>query len=295
MPGGEGARRARFAGASAGDLADDLAPLHRRASRSRPGRRPRWEHAWKWAAAAAGRPSWPLLAISIAGRYVSMVLFIVWHNVSLRGKLDVAARRGAARARQRELDALEDRRLTLLQQEGQKLFDSRLGVAVAAGDWPGAATRPGEGTRHVDHRGQRAPASKSLKELQPRASVEARSSRNSASKPIGARRGSGSSPSASCATRPSSSAPCTPAWTWPPASERPRACGQRRQAVLGRLRSRGGGSGRPWLRCLPRRCAEGRGHGGLLPAPADPRRDRGPVLVDRASPAVGGTHLRTWP
>jgi tetratricopeptide (TPR) repeat protein len=65
-----------------------------------------------------------------------MVSFIVWHNVSLRGKLDVAI--GQERlARQRELDALAASRLTQLRQEGQKLFDSAR-VAVTAGDWAGA-------------------------------------------------------------------------------------------------------------------------------------------------------------
>ena len=66
-----------------------------------------------------------------------MVLFIVWHNVSLRGKLDVALD-GRASARQREHDVREEQRLSLVQQEGQKLFDSGR-VAVAAGDWSAAS------------------------------------------------------------------------------------------------------------------------------------------------------------
>ena len=41
------------------------------------------------------------------------------------------------RARQREHDALEEQRLSLVQQEGQKLFDSAR-VAVAASDWSNA-------------------------------------------------------------------------------------------------------------------------------------------------------------
>ena len=65
-----------------------------------------------------------------------MVLFIVWHNVSLRGKLDVALAE-ERRARQREHDAVEEQRLSLVQQEGQKLFDSAR-VAVAASDWSSA-------------------------------------------------------------------------------------------------------------------------------------------------------------
>ena len=38
-------------------------------------------------------------------------------------------------------------------------------------------------------------------------------------------------------------------------------------------------------------CAEGRGPGGLLPAPADPRRDRGPVLASQ-EPREKEQHLR---
>jgi hypothetical protein len=64
-----------------------------------------------------------------------MVLFIVWHNVSLRGKLDMALAE-ERRARQREHDAVEEQRLSLVQQ-GPKLFDSAR-VAVAASDWSSA-------------------------------------------------------------------------------------------------------------------------------------------------------------
>ena len=65
-----------------------------------------------------------------------MVLFVVWHNVSLRGKLDVASRKSGGRD---SVSSTRSRssRLALLQQEGQKLFDSAR-VAVAAGDWPTA-------------------------------------------------------------------------------------------------------------------------------------------------------------
>ncbi len=67
---------------------------------------------------------------------VGMVLFIAWHNVSLRGQLDVAlAEERLLRAREQE--AVEERRLSLVRQEGQKLFDGAR-VAVAAGDWPQA-------------------------------------------------------------------------------------------------------------------------------------------------------------
>ena len=65
-----------------------------------------------------------------------MVLFVVWHNVSLRGKLDVALAE-ERRARQSEHDALEEQRLSLVKQEGQKLFDSAR-VAVAASEWSNA-------------------------------------------------------------------------------------------------------------------------------------------------------------
>jgi eukaryotic-like serine/threonine-protein kinase len=61
------------------------------------------------------------------------VLFIAWHNVSLRSKLDVALTK-ERRAQQREQNALEEQRLSLVRQEGQKIFDSAR-VAVAASDW----------------------------------------------------------------------------------------------------------------------------------------------------------------
>ena len=46
---------------------------------------------------------------SAVSAVVGMVLFVVWHNVSLRGKLDVALAE-ERRARQREQDALEEQR-----------------------------------------------------------------------------------------------------------------------------------------------------------------------------------------
>ena len=67
---------------------------------------------------------------------VSMVLIIAWHNVSLRGQLDVALAEERL-LRGREQEAVEERRLSLVRQEGQKLFDGAR-VAVAAGDWPQA-------------------------------------------------------------------------------------------------------------------------------------------------------------
>ena len=64
---------------------------------------------------------------------VGGVLCIAWHNVSLRGKLDLALAKERI-ARQREHDVVEAQRLSLVEQEGQKLFDSAR-VSVAAKDW----------------------------------------------------------------------------------------------------------------------------------------------------------------
>jgi len=120
----------RFASAAA--LADDLRryvdgdPILARPT-------PAWERAWKWGKRRPAIVS--LLGVSTLA-VVGMVLFIVWHNVSLRGKLDLALAQ-ERRARQREHDAVEEQRLSLLQQEGRKLYDSAR-VAVAAGDWPSA-------------------------------------------------------------------------------------------------------------------------------------------------------------
>jgi serine/threonine protein kinase/tetratricopeptide (TPR) repeat protein len=118
--------------ASAGALADDLRrfiegdPIQARPT-------PGWERAWKW---AKRRPHVVAVLAVIAMAALWMGLFVVWHYVSLRGKLDVAIaeERGA---RQRELDALAKNRLAFLQQEGQKLYDSAR-VAVAARDWTAA-------------------------------------------------------------------------------------------------------------------------------------------------------------
>ena len=117
---------------SALDLADDLRrfvdgePIHARPT-------PAWERAWKWGKRRKAIVA--LMAVSMLAA-VSMVMFILWHNVSLRGKLDVAITQ-ERRARQRETDALAANHLTLVQQEAQKLFDSAR-VAVAASDWPNA-------------------------------------------------------------------------------------------------------------------------------------------------------------
>jgi serine/threonine protein kinase/tetratricopeptide (TPR) repeat protein len=118
--------------ATAGALADDLRrfiegdPVHARPT-------PGWERAWKW---AKRRPAVvALLAVSTLA-VLSMVLFIAWHNVSLRGKLDIAISQ-ERRARQREANAQAKSRLAILQQEGQKLYDSAR-VSVAASDWTAA-------------------------------------------------------------------------------------------------------------------------------------------------------------
>ncbi len=115
--------------ATAADLADDLRRfLDGHPIQSRPIRA--WERAWKW---ARRRPAIMALIGVCSLAVVGMVLFIAWHNVSLRGQLDAALAEERL-ARHREQDALAERRLSLVRQEGQKLFDGAR-VAVAAGDW----------------------------------------------------------------------------------------------------------------------------------------------------------------
>jgi eukaryotic-like serine/threonine-protein kinase len=115
--------------ATATDLADDLLrfvsgdPIHARPT-------PTWERAWKW---GKRRPAIVALMGLGALSLATFVLFIVWHNGTLQGKLDIAIAK-ERESRRRETDAVEERRLSLVQQEGQKLFDSAR-VAVAAGDW----------------------------------------------------------------------------------------------------------------------------------------------------------------
>jgi serine/threonine protein kinase/tetratricopeptide (TPR) repeat protein len=118
--------------ATAAELADDLRrfvegdPIHARPT-------PAWERAWKW---GRRRKTTVALLATISLAIAGGVLFVVWHNVSLRGKLDVALAQ-ERRARQREMDAVREQHLSLIQQEGQKLFDSAR-VAAAAGDWSSA-------------------------------------------------------------------------------------------------------------------------------------------------------------
>ena len=208
--------------ASAAELADDLRrfvdgdPILARPT-------PAWERAWKW---GKRRPAIvALLGVSTLA-VLGMVLFIVWHNVSLRGKLDVALAEERL-ARQREQDALEEQRLSLVQQEGQKLFDGAR-VAVAASDWPDARLRLekalttiGGEARLEDAEGAR-----------PGAAEAGRAGAARRGRPAGV---AGPAPAVrrACATRPSSSAPCTPAWTWPP-TWKPRATSvQQALAVYG--------------------------------------------------------------
>ena len=59
---------------------------------------PAWERAWKW---GKRRPATVALLAVIALAIAGGVLFVVWHNVSLRGKLDIALAE-ERQARQRE-------------------------------------------------------------------------------------------------------------------------------------------------------------------------------------------------
>jgi serine/threonine protein kinase/tetratricopeptide (TPR) repeat protein len=117
---------------SAAELADDLRrfvdgdPILARPT-------PAWERAWKW---GKRRPTLVALLGVSALAVLGTVLFIVWHNVSLRGRLDMALAE-ERRARQREHDVVEEQRLSLLQQKGRELFDSAR-VAVAGRDWSSA-------------------------------------------------------------------------------------------------------------------------------------------------------------
>src|SRR5262249_48590782 len=111
------------------ELADDLRRfLDDEPIRARP--TPAWERAWKW---GKRRPTLvALLGVSVAA-VVGLVLFIVWHNVSLQTEL-VRARAEERLAREREQEAVEAERLSRVEAEGQKLFHDAQ-VAVAARDW----------------------------------------------------------------------------------------------------------------------------------------------------------------
>jgi serine/threonine protein kinase/Tfp pilus assembly protein PilF len=156
---------------SAAELADDLRRfVDDEPIRARP--TPPWERAWKW-----GKRRKAIVALMgvCAMAAIGTVLFIAWHNVSLRGRLDVALAK-ERRARQREQDAIAEQRLSLLQQEAQKLFDSAR-VSVAASDWPSARlhlekalTTIGSEARVVD---LKEPAQALLKRVEKELRVEA--------------------------------------------------------------------------------------------------------------------------
>jgi serine/threonine protein kinase len=112
--------------ASAVALADDLHRfLINEPVRARP--TPAWERAWKW---GRRRPAIvALLGVSLLA-VVGLVLFIVWHNVSLQGQLD-QARADEREARQREQDAIEAERVSRVQAEGEKLYhDARMAASA---------------------------------------------------------------------------------------------------------------------------------------------------------------------
>jgi serine/threonine protein kinase/Tfp pilus assembly protein PilF len=118
--------------ATAAELADDLRRfLQDEPIRARP--TPPWERAWKW---GKRRPAVvALLGVSLVA-VLALVLFIVWHNVSLQGQLD-QARAEERLAREREQEAVEAERLSRVEAEGQKLFkDGQL--AAANRDWTNA-------------------------------------------------------------------------------------------------------------------------------------------------------------
>jgi eukaryotic-like serine/threonine-protein kinase len=118
--------------ATAAEMADDLRRfVEGRPILARP--TPAWERAWKW---GKRRPATVALLSVVPLAFVSVVLFVFWHNVSLRGQLNVALAE-ERRARQREMDAHHAQHVSLVEQEGQKLFDSAR-VAVAASDWSNA-------------------------------------------------------------------------------------------------------------------------------------------------------------
>ena len=262
----------RFDGAMA--LADDLRrfvegdPIQARPT-------PAWERAWKWGKRRKALVA--LLAVSTLA-VLSMVLFIVWHNVSLRGKLDVALAE-ERRAKKREHDALEERRLTLVQQEGQKLFDGAR-VAVAAGDWTGARldlekalTTIGTETRFGTLKD---PAEALLKRVEQELRVEAdRKASRARLQSFGDLRDEAQF--------------LGTLYTGMDLAANLQAA---RDSVLKALavygvRTRDDAPSN--IRRLPRRPAEGRGPGGLLPAPADPRRDRGPVRRHPETAREGST------
>ena len=70
------------------------------------------------------------MAVSVAA-VARMVLFVIWHNVSLQGRLD-QARADERQARQREPNAIEVQRLSQVQNAGQKIDFARPNVSLLA-------------------------------------------------------------------------------------------------------------------------------------------------------------------
>jgi eukaryotic-like serine/threonine-protein kinase len=157
--------------ATAAELADDLRRfVDDEPIRARP--TPAWERAWKW---GKRRPTTVALLAVSALAVVGLVLGIALYNVSLQGQLDEALEKERW-ARRREQDARDAQRLSLVRQEGQKLFDSAR-VAVAARDWSSArlalekSLTTLSGAARVEE--LRDPASALLKEVEKELSVEA--------------------------------------------------------------------------------------------------------------------------
>ncbi len=230
---------------------------------------PAWERAWKW---GKRRPAIvALLGVSMLAVF-SIALFIVWHNVSLQRKLDLALSEERL-ARSREQETLMEHHRTLVEQEARRLFDSAR-VAVAASDWSTAridlekslTTMGGRGTpRHLE--GVR---SNAARPCGAGAAHRDRSPRISGPLP-GFRQAPGRGP-----------VPRHPLYG-DGSGRQPGGCARRCPRCIGGL-SRPRGFGRPAaIRCLSRRCSKSRRHCGLLSTPVDPRRDRSPVLNQPAA------------
>ena len=198
--------------ATAADLADDLRrfvdgdPILARPT-------PAWERAWKW---GKRRPAIvALLGVSTLA-VVGMVLFIVWHNVSLRGQLDVASggrtpgpAAGARRGRGAAAVAGPSRR-------------GRSCSTVPGSPWPPAIgrVRGSNLEKALTTIGSEARARR-LEGARPGAAETGRARTARRGRPAGVS-GPVSEIRQAYATKPSSSARCTRAWIWP-LTWRPRA------------------------------------------------------------------------
>ena len=212
-----------------------------------------------------------------------MVLFIVWHNVSLArqaGRGTGAKNVGpgsASRTRSRSSGCRSS------QQEGQKLFDSAR-VAVAASDWSQArldlekalTTIGGEA---AVRRAAREPAQALLKQVEQELRVEAD------------RRASQARFQQFVKIRDEAQFLGTLYTGMDLAAnlEAARTSVQQALAVYGVLRD---SEARPAARCLPERVPEGRDPGRLLSAPADSCRDRSPVRRPTRSRPRRSQYLR---